>query len=267
MIGLGPEFTGGKYGRDDFDLLKALGTQAASALLAARMVEEVSKNRQIETWNALSAFVLHDVKNAANMLSLLRTNADQHIGNPEFQKDMLKAIDSALNRMNKIHDRLGAFKRDIVPSFEDLNLSLILNESCQILLRKMPTLKLSISCNRDIQINSDREILAQIMDNLFLNAMEAGGEQTEIKIIGGRGEDHQSTIEMIDDGPGISPELLPDALFEPFKTTKPRGTGIGLWQVKWMLKRLGGSITAENVREGGAKFTIKVPLINRGGGV
>ena len=42
LIGLGPEFTGGKYGHDDFDLLAALGSQTAAALLAVRMAEELA---------------------------------------------------------------------------------------------------------------------------------------------------------------------------------------------------------------------------------
>jgi len=46
LIGLGPEFTGGEYGHDDFDLLTALGSQAASVLLAARMAEELAHVRE-----------------------------------------------------------------------------------------------------------------------------------------------------------------------------------------------------------------------------
>ena len=49
IVGLGPEFTGGRYGQDDFDLLSALSTQAASALLARpRMAESAARNRQQE---------------------------------------------------------------------------------------------------------------------------------------------------------------------------------------------------------------------------
>jgi hypothetical protein len=65
LIGLGPEYTGGRYGHDDFDLLTVLGSQTASALLAARMAEKLAHAREQLAWNRLSAFVLHDIKNAA----------------------------------------------------------------------------------------------------------------------------------------------------------------------------------------------------------
>jgi len=89
LIGLGPEFTGGRYGHDDFDLLTAIGSQAASALMAVRMAEKLAEVRERQAWDKLSAFVLHDIKNAANMLSLARGNASNHLQNPQFQQDFL----------------------------------------------------------------------------------------------------------------------------------------------------------------------------------
>ncbi len=60
---------------------------------------------------------------------------------------------------------------------------------------------------------------------------------------------------------GIPKELLPDLLFEPFKTTKQGGTGIGLWQVKKMATSLGSSISAENGEDGGARLLVRLPLM------
>jgi len=102
LIGLGPEFTGGQYGHDDFDLLTVLGSQTASALLAVRRAEELANAREQQAWNRLSAFVLHDIKNAATMLSLLRENAPEHIHEPEFQQDMLELVDDTLRRMGRV---------------------------------------------------------------------------------------------------------------------------------------------------------------------
>ena len=67
-------------------------------------------------------------------------------------------------------------------------------------------------------------------------------------------------LEITDGGPGIPEELLPDRLFVPFKTTKPNGSGIGLWQVKRLVESLGGTIEAGNVEGGGAKFVVRLPL-------
>jgi signal transduction histidine kinase len=52
---------------------------------------------------------------------------------------------------------------------------------------------------------------------------------------------------------------LPDELFEPYKTTKPGGSGIGLWHVRQLVNSLNGSVSADNAAEGGAWFVLRLP--------
>jgi putative PEP-CTERM system histidine kinase len=261
LIGLGPEFTGGKYGHDDFDLLTALGSQTASALLAVRMAEELAHAREQQAWHRLSAFVLHDIKNAGTMLSLLQENAPQHIHEPEFQQDMLELVDDALKRMRRIEQRLGTLKDDITAEWQDLELSRFLKAFIRNLRKKLPSVEVDVESSKAIQISSDPELLASILENLLLNAYEAKGEGTVVRIELCQDDDAQQVLmEIADNGPGIAAELLPDALFEPFKSRKDGGSGIGLWQVKRMITSLEGTISADNNSDGGARFVIKLPL-------
>jgi putative PEP-CTERM system histidine kinase len=261
LIGLGPEFTGGQYGYDDFDLLTVLGSQTASALLAVRMAEKLAHAREQQAWNRLSAFVLHDIKNAATMLSLLRENAPEHIHEPEFQQDMLELVDDALRRMGRVEQRLRTLKDEITPARQDLELSRFLQDCTQRLKTKLPSMKINIECKGEMQVKTDPELLFSILENLLLNAFEAQGDGAIVQIRTGRDDDNiQAVVEIIDNGPGIAEELLPDVLFEPFKTIKEGGSGIGLWQVKRVAASLGGSVSADNVPEGGARFVIRLPL-------
>ncbi len=112
-----------------------------------------------------------------------------------------------------------------------------------------------------MQVSTDPELLFSILENLLLNAFEARGDGTVVRIRTGRDDDtRQAVMEIIDNGPGIAEELLPDTLFEPFKTTKDGGSGIGLLQVKRVAASLGGSVSADNVPKGGARFMIRLPL-------
>jgi putative PEP-CTERM system histidine kinase len=265
LIGLGPEYTGGLYGRDDFDLLAALGSQAAWALLAVRSAESLAQAREQSAWDTLSAFVLHDIKNAATMLGLVRQNAPEHIHNPEFQQDMLASIDDALKRMNKVRTRLKTLKGEIVPVLEPLALAPFLNEAIRKLSKKLPRLAAALACPDAMTIQTDPDFLTQILENLLLNALEAGGtisdELIKVKIYVAPRAPHEIEISITDNGPGIPSELLPDRLFEPFATTKERGSGIGLWQVKQMVELLGGTITASNAgSEGGGCFQLYLPM-------
>jgi signal transduction histidine kinase len=126
---------------------------------------------------------------------------------------------------------------------------------------KLPSMEIAIENADGMRVSSDPELLAAILENLLLNAFEAGGAGTVVRIRTGRDDGgRQAVVEIIDNGPGIAQELLPDALFEPFQTTKEEGSGIGLWQVKKVADCLGGSVSAENRLEGGARFVIKLPL-------
>ena len=262
LIGLGPEFNGGQYGYDDFDLLTVLGSQTASALLAVRMAEKLAHAREQRAWNRLSAFVLHDIKNAATMLSLLRENAPEHIHEPEFQQDMLEVVDDALRRMGRVEQRLRTLKDEIMPVRQNLELGPFLQGCCRRLKTMLASsMKINIECTDKMQVSADPELFFSMLENLLLNAFEARGEGTVVQIRTGRDDDsRQAVVEIIDNGPGIAEELLPDALFEPFKTSKPGGSGIGLWQVKRVATSLGGSVSAENRLEGGARFVVRLPL-------
>jgi C4-dicarboxylate-specific signal transduction histidine kinase len=69
------------------------------------------------------------------------------------------------------------------------------------------------------------------------------------------------TISLADNGPGIAPEHL-DKIFEPFFTTKEvgEGTGLGLSVSYALIEQMGGELKAENGAEGGAIFTLSIPL-------
>lgn len=257
LIGLGPETTGGRYGHDDFDLLAALSSHAASALLAVKNAEKLARHREQSVWNNLSAFVLHDIKNAATMLDLIRKNAPQHIGNPEFQKDMLESIEDALKRMGKVQTRLAALKAEMQPNMETVEFGSLLRSCCEQLSKKLPDLDIVIECPRNCRIQTDPGFIFQILENLLINVREAGGKGAIARIH--VTVDKIVRIDLQDNGPGISADLLPRGLFEPFRTGKPSGSGIGLWQVRQLVESLGGDIQAGNNIEGGALFSILLP--------
>ncbi|NTV42695.1 MAG: hypothetical protein HGA63_05285, partial [Syntrophobacteraceae bacterium] len=182
FVGIGAEFTGGRYGKDDYDLLIALGSQAASSLLAVKMGEELARARQREVWENLSHFVLHDLKNSATMLSLIRQNADDHVQDPEFQSDMLEAIDDALRRMNRVQDRLTAFSSEITPTWQKVEARDFLKNFAGEMAKKLMGLKISHACGNNLEMFSDPDFLSQVLENLLINSIESGGPGTEVHL-------------------------------------------------------------------------------------
>ncbi len=109
-------------------------------------------------------------------------------------------------------------------------------------------------------VDTDPPLLRQVVLNLLNNAAQAVGSDGAVRVAT-RERDGRLEIAVADTGPGIAPEAM-DRLFDPFFTTKPpgKGTGLGLSTSLYIANRLGGTITAANAREGGAVFTVRLPL-------
>ncbi|HTU11489.1 MAG TPA: ATP-binding protein [Allosphingosinicella sp.] len=108
----------------------------------------------------------------------------------------------------------------------------------------------------------DRVQIQQVVSNLVRNALEAlqGRPHREMGVTTGALEDGDLELIVHDNGPGVAPEMR-DSLFEPFKTTKPGGMGLGLSICKAIVEAHGGRIAHEPSFGGGAtfRFTLKVP--------
>jgi len=117
-------------------------------------------------------------------------------------------------------------------------------------------------------IEADQGRLRQVFHNLIKNAIEAAAERDKIGLkITGRvlKEDNRCYCILVlnDDGVGFPEELLSN-IFDPYVTNKSKGTGLGLAIVKKIIEEHGGSITAENNVDGGAKINIRLPVVSSG---
>jgi signal transduction histidine kinase len=115
-----------------------------------------------------------------------------------------------------------------------------------------------------LPIKGDRIQLQQVFINLMTNAMdmmsERPGALRAINIIA-KGVDGFATVSVSDTGPGIPPEKL-KTVFEPFFTTKANGMGMGLSIARTIVESHGGQLIAENKPEGGAIFSVRLPLVS-----
>lgn len=258
FIAVGRENPGTPYGRDDVDLLTAIASQSSAALMSARFAQELAVNKEVDAFNRMSSYVLHDLKNAAGNLSLILQNAPNHMDSEEFRNDMLETISQTLSRIDKVMSRLGA-----MPSSEELSRERISVESIiDLLLSKLdPRLgksSVAVSLEPGLAIRTNRDMIERILENLIVNATEAVPDQGRITVRSGR-DNGFAYISVEDNGAGMTEEFVRERLFKPFQTTKRHGTGLGLWQVKSIADQLGITIDVENRPAQGVKFTIRIP--------
>jgi len=113
---------------------------------------------------------------------------------------------------------------------------------------------------------ADAAQLTQALVNLVINAIQAVERNGRVVVwAGGDKRPGALTIAVQDTGPGIAVDKQ-TAIFEPFFTTRAEGSGLGLWIVQQIITAHGGVVEVTNVAEGGALFTVHLPLPGKAGG-
>ena len=108
-------------------------------------------------------------------------------------------------------------------------------------------------------MNADAEQLRKVLLNLVLNAFDAVGHNGSVTMEVSPQSNGEALLQVADTGPGI-PESIRERLFEPFVSSKESGTGLGLTICRRIVEQHGGTIDAANRPEGGAMFSIRLPV-------
>ncbi len=255
---LGEGIACNEYNYEDYDLLKALASQATASILNARLSQELTEAREMEAMGRLSSFILHDLKNATSMLSLITHNAEEHIDNPDFQRDAIRAVS---NTSEKIKGIIGKLKN--LPQKTTLNLEYSdLGTSVKSAIRQLDlngNAGLSYRESAPVKTCFDREEILKVVINLILNALDATDNQGDISVEIGTKEE-MGFIQVSDNGCGMTHEFLEHTLFKPFQTTKKKGLGIGLYQCKTIVETHGGKLKVTSREGEGTDFFVFLPL-------
>jgi len=237
-----------------FDLLRIVGREVASFVAEQRATHVLLETRQLHDYGKRFAFVAHDIKNVSSQLSLLLSNAERHIANPEFQRDMLETVNASVRKITALLQRLDAPQADQAPA----------------MLAPMPQLEAIVATYRRVRktalsLEHDRatavvavspDAFDTAVTHLLNNAIEASnGAPVLIRI---RHDVEQVVIDIIDSGPGMTLEFVRSRLFQPFGTSKCRGSGIGAFQARELLRESGGDVQA--ISSPGAGTTMRLLL-------
>jgi putative PEP-CTERM system histidine kinase len=240
------------------DLLKTAGRQVASTLAQLHANRALLVARQFESFNRMSAFVVHDLKNLVAQLSLLLSNAARHRDNPEFQADMVDTVDNAVEKMKKLllQLRVGAVPAD-EPAPVDLQDVVLSALKSKAPMTPRPTIRVEAPGIRTL---AHRERLDRVVGHLLQNAAEAtpASGTIEVRV---RAEDQSAIIEVQDTGVGMSEDFIRTRLFKPFESTKKNGMGIGIYESREYIRELGGHLDVESRETEGTRFSIALPLL------
>jgi len=243
---------------EEKDILGTIAEQVAAGLLNIKLSERIRQAGEMEAFQAVAAFFVHDLKNLASKLSMMLENLPDHFDNPEFRGDALKMMSRSVDQINTMCSRMSVLreKLDIRPVQTDLNqvvTSTLTGLDC------VPAGCLVQQLDPVPKILADPEQIQKVVFNLILNAGDAVGHDGEIVVATGT-QDGWVELSVKDNGCGISKEFMDHFLFRPFKTTKAKGTGIGLFQSKMIVEAHNGIIEVDSREGQGSTFRVLLPI-------
>ena len=231
-----------------------------------KLERQLSVSQKMEAVGQLAGGVAHDFNNLLMVIvsaqALLRRSVP-----PELTSCFEDAQD-AVDRASALTRQLMALGRPEPANPTTQDLGEVVSALGSVLHRLVDeSIELTIEAAPDILIEADRSQLEQIVLNLVVNARDAIEPHGTIvvRVLETSGETGKlATIEVEDDGCGISPEDR-NRLFEPFFTTKApgQGTGLGLATVYMIVERLGGTISVESELDVGTKVGVHLPVTDR----
>ena len=245
------------YTLEELDLLKCMGDQIAVGLLNLRLTEEITRGKELEAFQAMSAFFVHDLKNAASTLSLTLQNLPVHFDDPAFRSDALRGIGETANRINELISRLTAL-RYLEVNLAEVDLNKVVDDALKAF-NGTANIKILKDLRLEPKLKLDRDQLGSVVTNLLLNARDAVGRGGEVKVETSQRNDW-AILSVVDNGCGMSPAFVKASLFRPFQTTKKKGLGIGMFQSKMIVEAHRGKIQVESQPGAGTTFRIMLPL-------
>ncbi len=260
MVVLADRVNGVSYSHEEMDLLACIGDQLAAAFLNCALTEKVLQAKELEAFQTISTFFVHDLKNAANSLNLTLQNLPVHFDDPEFRVDAVKTVGRTVERINQMILKLSSLRHELQLRRTLCRLDLLCDEVLDGLDSEMRN---GGTIRRDLQvvpeIALDLEAMHSVVTNLVVNAREAMDGPGDIRVAT-RLENGRLALTVADEGSGMSADFIKNQLFRPFHSTKTKGLGIGMFQCKKIVEAHQGSIAVESAPEHGTCFTILLPI-------
>ncbi|MCL4721484.1 MAG: hypothetical protein KJ041_05910 [Gammaproteobacteria bacterium] len=220
-------------------------------------------------WGEVARRLAHEIKNPLTPIRLAAERIRRRYlpAMPAEEGQVLdRSTHTIVQQVEAMRDMVNAFSdyaRAPAVSLGRVDLTQLVREVSWLYRAQEGQPAVHLDIEEQIEAEADAVRIRQLLHNLIRNAQEALDGQPEGHIrIGLRrvpGTPPQAELTVADNGPGIAAELL-SRIFQPYVTSKKKGTGLGLAIVRKLVDEQGGSVTAENLPERGARFVVHLPI-------
>src|SRR6266566_1200292 len=234
-----------------------------------RTAQQTIESERLNALTLLAAGVAHEIGNPLNSLhihlQLMQRSVQKLDG--KAKAELEQSIDIARSEVNRLDSIVTQFLRAIRPSRPQLrpeNLNTIVEEAVRFFTPELQDREIVVEqeLRSDLPVlQVDRDQMKQAVYNVIKNSLEAMHRHGTLRIRTDMDDTHV-IIQFVDTGGGMSAESL-SRVFEPYFTTKPAGTGLGLLIVRRIVREHGGELSIESPQGKGLTLTIRLPYIEK----
>ena len=245
---------------EDEALVRLVSMQVTAYLVQEEMSQSLADARQLEDFNKRFAFIVHDIKNTIGQLSLMVRNMSQFGDRKEFRDDMVVTLGNAVDRLGMLLTSLTAVGSQATANagqIQPVDLNDFFGNFCDekrilgyALVFRGPSVPAKTLTNA--------AALRRVLEHVLSNALEASDPGSPVDIVLSIKE-NIFLIRVIDRGVGMTQQFIDEELFRPLKTTKRGGSGLGAFQIRELMRELGGDVTVESRVGEGTEVTLSLP--------
>lgn len=258
------------FSREEVELFEGVVAQAATTVQNSAVYEARKERERLAALGQMAAGLAHEIRNPLGAIkgAVMVLEADR----VEFDarsREFFDVIVEEVDRLNRVVSQFLTYSRPFKGEMAPVDVAEVVTATLRILSDEQRP-RIHVEREDDLPaIRGDGEALRQVLHNLVLNALDAvrGRDDGRVSIslsLRRRGllRTDAVALEVSDNGPGLTQQTMSN-LFVPFHTTKSGGTGLGLPISQRIVENHRGAIEVGNVHDGGARFTVLLPVLER----
>ncbi|MGJ0514917.1 MAG: sensor histidine kinase [Methylomicrobium sp.] len=231
---------------------------ATQALLEQQA--SLARAERLAAVGEVAAELAHEIRNPLAGIQIAFSNLRREINNPE-QKARMELIGNELKRLGHLLNDLLNQSRHAPEAADDIDIAMLIRDLAALTRYQIAEdIGLEVDAPSPLKAHLPSGGLRQALLNLILNAADALEGSAGTICVTAAQDAEGIRIEVVDDGPGFSRQLLEQGI-RPFRTTRQRGTGLGLTMVQRFVKEIGGSIRLNNQTPHGARVSLFLPVM------
>ncbi len=226
-----------------------------------KLKEQLSRAQHLSSLGEMVAGVSHEIRNPLGIISSSAELLKKKIALNNASTRLPDIIIEESGRLNSIITDFLNFAKPKEPNLFPCRFEDVIAKNIDFLSTQLKEKGYQIRTRFDSdlpQIRADSDMLYQAVLNVLINAMQAMPDGGTIDVIA-QGDSRNLWIAFEDQGTGVDRETL-DKIWDPFFTTKDKGTGLGLGIVKNIIEAHNGQIRLENRSQGGTRISIRLPI-------